>query len=131
MPLVWAHAEYVKLQRSLREGRVFDMPPQTVQRYLVEKTVSPRMTWRFNHRIRSMPAGKLLRVESLAPAVIHWTSDNWKTVQDAKTNEVGLGMYLVDLSTKSLPEGSQITFTFYWPDAKRWEGTDFIVRVGS
>ena len=30
MPLVWAHAEHIKLLRSLREGRVFDMPPQTV-----------------------------------------------------------------------------------------------------
>jgi glucoamylase len=34
MPLVWAHAEYVKLLRSLRDGRVFDMPAQTVKRYL-------------------------------------------------------------------------------------------------
>jgi glucoamylase len=32
MPLVWAHAEHVKLLRSLRDGRVFDLPPQTVQR---------------------------------------------------------------------------------------------------
>ena len=32
MPLMWAHAEYIKLRRSLRDGRVFDMPPQTVQR---------------------------------------------------------------------------------------------------
>ena len=30
MPLVWAHAEYVKLRRSLEDGQVFDMPPQTV-----------------------------------------------------------------------------------------------------
>ena len=37
MPLVWAHAEYVKLLRSLRDGKVFDRPPQTVQRYLIEK----------------------------------------------------------------------------------------------
>lgn len=35
MPLVWAHAEHLKLLRSLHDGRVFDMPPQTVQRYLV------------------------------------------------------------------------------------------------
>ncbi len=34
MPLVWAHAEYIKLRRSLRDGRVFDMPPQTVDRYI-------------------------------------------------------------------------------------------------
>jgi glucoamylase len=40
MPLVWAHAEYVKLLRSLKDGRVFDMPPQTVQRYQVEKVAS-------------------------------------------------------------------------------------------
>ena len=30
MPLVWAHAEHIKLLRSLREERVFDMPPQPV-----------------------------------------------------------------------------------------------------
>ncbi len=53
MPLVWAHAEYLKLRRSLDDGRVFDLPPQTVQRYLTEKTVSPRMVWRFNHKIRA------------------------------------------------------------------------------
>jgi glucoamylase len=37
MPLVWAHAEYVKLVRSLRDERVFDMPSQTVDRYLKGK----------------------------------------------------------------------------------------------
>jgi len=41
MPLVWAHAEYIKLRRSLKENRVFDMPPQPVQRYQVERTASP------------------------------------------------------------------------------------------
>ena len=32
-PLVWAHAEFVTLLRSLREGKVFDCPPETVARY--------------------------------------------------------------------------------------------------
>ena len=131
MPLVWAHAEYLKLRRSLHDGRVFDLPPQTVQRYLTEKTVSPRMVWRFNHKIRSIPAGKILRIETLAPAVIHWSADDWKTVQDVTTHDVGLGIHIADLSTKPLPEGKQIKFTFYWPDADHWEGTDFVVRVGS
>src|SRR5690606_34628173 len=43
MPLVWAHAEYLKLCRSLRDGRVFDRPPQTVQRYLVDNARSHRV----------------------------------------------------------------------------------------
>src|SRR5258705_4386508 len=29
-PLVWAHAEYIKLVRSLKDGKLFDQPPQTV-----------------------------------------------------------------------------------------------------
>jgi glucoamylase len=131
MPLVWAHAEYLKLQRSLRDGRLFDLPPQTVQRYLTEKTVSARMVWRFNHKIRSLPAGKLLRIETLAPARIRWSADDWNTVQDISTHDVGLGMHIADLTGKALPEGEQIKFTFYWPDAGHWEGTDFCVRVGS
>jgi glucoamylase len=34
MPLVWAHAEFIKLHRSLRDGRVFDMPTATESRYV-------------------------------------------------------------------------------------------------
>ena len=37
MPLVWAHGEYVKLLRSLADGRVFDMSPHTMRRYLGKK----------------------------------------------------------------------------------------------
>ena len=131
MPLVWAHAEYVKLQRSLRDGQVFDKPPQTVKRYLTDKTVSPRMVWRFNHKIRWIPIGKKLRIETLEPSVIHWSADDWSTVEDIKTYDVGLGIHMADLFTQALPEGKQIKFTFYWPDARHWEGTNFTVRLGS
>jgi glucoamylase len=131
MPLVWAHAEYLKLRRSMRDGRVFDLPPQTVRRYLTEKTVSPRIVWRLNHKIRSMPAGKILRIETIAPAVIHWSADDWNTVQDLTTHDAGLGIHIADLTTEALPEGRQVKFTFYWPDADHWEGEDFSVYVGS
>jgi glucoamylase len=129
MPLVWAHAEYLKLRRSLRDGRLFDLPPQTVQRYLKDKTTSPRMVWRFNHRIRSMPAGKILRVETLVPAVVHWSGDGWRSVADVPTVDVGLGIHLADLETTNLAGQAQIDWTFYWPDAHRWEGENFAVRV--
>jgi glucoamylase len=131
MPLVWAHAEHLKLRRSLHDGRVFDMPPQTVKRYLTDKTVSPRMVWRFNHKIRSIPAGKILRIETLAPAVIHWSGDDWKTIHDVTAREAVLGMHIADLETKTLAEGRYVKFTLYWPDAEHWQGEDFTVRVGS
>lgn len=129
MPLVWAHAEYLKLRRSLRDGNLFDLPPQTVQRYLKEKTDSPRLTWRYNHKLSSLPPGKILRIELMAKAVIRWTADDWKTFQDLKTHDTGLGIHMVDLPTEDLAEGRQIKFTFYWKDSGHWEGKNFIVCI--
>ena len=131
MPLVWAHSEYLKLLRSLRDGCVFDMPRQTRQRYLTGKTESPRLVWRFNHKIRTMPAGKILRIETLEPAIVHWSVDDWQSWQDTATSDTGLGMHLADLGTGPLVAGKQARFTFYWPGAGHWEGEDFAVRAKS
>ncbi|MBP1778073.1 MAG: Glucan 1,4-alpha-glucosidase [candidate division NC10 bacterium] len=130
MPLVWAHAEYIKLLRSLRDGRVFDMPPQPVQRYQVEKIASPFAMWRFNHKCRRIPAGKRLRIELLAPALIHWSVDDWQTAQDAATVDSTLGIHFADLPTDGLPAGCTVAFTFLWLDEKRWEGVNFAQTVG-
>jgi glucoamylase len=40
-----------------------------------------------------------------------------------------LGIYTLDLPTASLPVGSQVAFTFYWPLENRWEGKDYSVTV--
>jgi glucoamylase len=129
MPLVWAHAEYVKLCRSLSEGRVFDMPPQPVKRYLVEKTNSFYALWGFNLKTRNMEAGKILRLQVPTPAVVHWSIDGWATVHDTEMQDTTLGLYIADLPTERLPRGTTIVFTFYWTEAGQWEESDFTVGV--
>jgi glucoamylase len=129
MPLVWAHAEYVKLCRSLHEGRVFDMPPQPVKRYQLENTNSPHVLWGFNLKIHNMQAGKILRLQVLTTAVVHWSMDGWHTVHDTETQDTTLGIHIADLPTESLLRGSTIVFTFYWPETGQWERVDFIVTV--
>jgi glucoamylase len=131
MPLVWAHAEYVKLCRSLADGAVFDMPPQPVKRYQVQRVESPHCIWRFNNKCQSMPAGKQLRVEVTAPAVLHWSVDGWRSYTDTETRDTGLGMHIVDLAAEVGMSTTRIDFTFYWPLAGRWEGADFAVAVTS
>lgn len=129
MPLVWAHAEYIKLLRSLRDGQVFDMPPQPVKRYQVDKITSPFAFWRFNHKCSKIPNGKLLRVEVLNPATIRWSADNWYTAHDIKTKDTGLGIHIADLPTDKLPAGTKVFFTFFWHKNKKWEGTNFKVMM--
>jgi glucoamylase len=130
MPLVWAHAEYLKLCRSLRDGEVFDRPPQTVQRYIGNKPVTSRhVIWRFNNKVRTMPARRTLRVETLVKAIVHWSVDGWRTVRDTATDDTTLGVHVVDLPTMRLRRGDRVDLTFYWPEVNRWEGTDFVVCV--
>jgi glucoamylase len=129
MPLVWAHAEYVKLIRSLRDGSVFDTPPQTVERYIKKRTESSLAIWRFNHKCRTMAAGRTLRIEVLSRAVVHWSPDGWQKVMDVETRDTGLGLYYVDLPTAEISSGNSVVFTFYWPDAAKWEGKDFGVLI--
>ena len=128
-PLVWAHSEYIKLLRSIRDGKIFDQPPQTVQRYLVEKRARTIFGWRMNNKTRTIPRGKVLRIVLISPATVHWSVDGWKTSQDTWTRDSGLGIHTLDLPTASLPVGGQAVFTFLWAKENRWEGTDYTVTV--
>jgi glucoamylase len=128
-PLVWAHAEYVKLRRSLADGRVFDMPRQTVQRYVVERREAAHASWRVNNKCRACPAGRTLRIEGARPATVRWSTDDWRTSIETGTRDTGLGMFVADLPTTALAPGATVRFTLRWADDDRWEGADFAVQI--
>jgi glucoamylase len=128
-PLVWAHSEHIKLVRSLKDGKIFDQSPHTVKRYRVDKRKATRWEWRFNNKCRVVPKGKILRIATRAPAVVHWSSDGWQTAQDLPTEDSGLGIYFADLPTNAMDAGHTLVFTFYWPNVQRWEGADFSVNI--
>jgi glucoamylase len=129
MLLVWAHSEYLKFVRSLADSAEFDTPPQTVQRYLKEKTVSPLIVWRFDHRIRELSHAKTLRIETLVPAQLRWRDDGWQTFTEEATRDTGFDVHLIDLPNEKLSPGATLQFTFYWPQAEKWEGKNFEIKV--
>ncbi len=129
-PLVWAHAEYVKLCRSIEDGRVFDQPLQAFARYVSAAPPTPRtVDWQSCHKIRTMRPGRTLRIKTKTRVVVHAGVNGWSAVQDHDAVDTGLGVWITDLDTRGLVAGSQVDFTFYWPDTGRWEGTDYHVRV--
>jgi hypothetical protein len=84
--------------------------------------------WRFAIRFLNLPPGKTLRVEVSAPAIVRWTTNQWDSAHDTRTVAMD-GIHIADLPTGELPTGTRVQFTFYWPEARRWEGEDFDVRV--
>ncbi len=129
MPLVWAHSEHLKLLRSLRDGVVFDTPPQVSRRYAIGKTESKLSGWRFSNVATTLVAGKTLRVQVLEPARVHWSGDGWATARDIETCPTTFGLHFADLDTGVMAIGSSVVFTFHWTEADRWEGRDFSVKV--
>lgn len=129
MPLVWAHAEYMKLCRSLKARRIFDMPAQTRERYLVNKVESNLFIWNFHTQYRNAPKGRILRVQARAAAIIKWTSDDWSTSHEIATLDSGIGVHFADLSTAHLDHGQKVTFTFYWQESGTWENKNYTICI--
>lgn len=131
-PLVWAHAEFAKLCRSIQEGCIFDQPPQTKLRYLVATPPACRLAvWRFNHKIRSMRSDRILRLETLARAIVHFGVDGWSRTFDLETTDTGIGVWIADLDVATTAATHSVDFTFYWPAERCWEGVDYKVLLAS
>ncbi len=122
MPLVWAHSEHIKLLRSLADGAVFDMPPQTVRRYQTEKRAARVVPWRADFQAASLPPGRVLRVELGQPAAVLWSDDGWTTSREVPTTDTGLGIHTVEIEAARRP----VVFT--WRAATgAWAGTNYSV----
>src|SRR5271169_5610344 len=129
MPLVWAHAEYVKLLRSLADGRVFDMPPHTARRYL-GKTPSARCRpWREDCPAASVLSGQILRLDLATESIVRYTRDDWKTQADVATSATVLGLHIAELPTAGMAVGDKLVFTWRRKADEVWRGRDFEARV--
>lgn len=130
MPLVWAHAEYVKLVRSVALGHAIDRPDAAWQRYKGNRPVARRATWRFTGPRPTMVLGRTLRFELLAPCRVHCSLDGWRTILDLDALDTGLGVWVADVpGSEGLAVGGAVDATFFWPSANRWEGRNVRVSV--
>jgi glucoamylase len=128
MPLVWAHAEYLKLVRSAVDGEVFDLVPEVAARYRNCRKARPLEIWKFNRQVRSIPAGRTLRIQAGAPFRLHSTYDNWEHAVDTSSTPTGAGVEFVDIPVTP-GQRAPIRFTFFWLETANWERRDFQVCV--
>jgi glucoamylase len=128
MPLMWAHAEYVKLLRSAADGQVFDLISIVADRYLRPRRRQPLEVWKANRQVRSVPAGVTLRIQATAPFMLHWSRDHWLHSIDTRSQATSIGINFVDVTIAD-GERAPVTFTFNWLDEARWEGKDYTVEI--
>jgi glucoamylase len=128
-PLMWAHAEYIKLLRSRRDGRVFDRIPEVAARYAGDrKATRPLEVWKPNRRPRKVAAGDTLRIQAAEPFALRWSRDGWRSAVDQDSVPTPLGIDHLDLPTREGERG-EFRFTFRWRGRDAWEGADYAVAI--
>jgi glucoamylase len=130
-PLMWAHAEYIKLLRSIADGRLFDLIPEVSDRYLRPRKRSAIEVWKYNRRrVSKVKAPVRLRVQTGRPFLLHWSKDEWRQAHDTRATDTPLGIHFVDIDLTPA-DRAPVRFTFLWQDTNQWEGRDYAVEVES
>jgi glucoamylase len=127
MPLCWAHAEYISLVRSHKDGVCFDRIEPVYQRYAKGRTGSKIEMWTLAHQSQRIAQGKTLRIITEKAVAIHWSFDGWKTANGLVTRDAGFGCWFGDLPSVQLQAETSIVFTFLWQEG--WEEKDFQVEI--
>ena len=106
MPLVWAHSEYIKLLRSLHEGAIWDLPSQTVKRYLEERHSANFQIWTTKQRRVWLSLGRNLRIDLDGPAEVSWSVA--ESTGKQMTHDTGFGLHVTMLPLADVPAGTTI-----------------------
>ncbi|HEY0565149.1 MAG TPA: glycoside hydrolase family 15 protein, partial [Terriglobales bacterium] len=126
IPLCWAHAEYIKLVRSIQLGCPVDRIAPVWERY--GKSGGPAANievWNRNRHPRNLAAGKVLRIIFREDFFVRSTDDDWATQYDHESRRNALNLHYVDLPAA---EQSRTTrFTLFWKVSQQWEGREYRV----
>lgn len=130
MPLVWAHAEFVKLLASVQRGVPFDRPQAVWQRYRGKRPAPPaRAHWSRRMPVRQIGRKQVLRFILEKPSVVRWTVDEWAGFTDSPTRYSSFGFQILELPSRDLAPGQLLKFTFRAADTGKWEGRDYAIEI--
>jgi len=130
LPLVWAHAEYITLVRSIADGRVFDLIDCVRERYLGEArdAVARWEVWSERRQLTTIPRGVRLRIIAGAPFVLEWTSSDWSQLVRRESVPTAVSVQYVDVETDDV---DRIRFRLQARDDASGTATERVIEIGS
>jgi glucoamylase len=127
-PLGWAHAEYLKLLVAFASSELPDRIDPARRRYAFQPPAEPAVVWSEGHPVRTVPEGRIVRVQIRRPADVVWTADGGTTSRSAAAHDTGLGFRVADLPVNRLRPGTAVQWTLRYPDGT-WDPEDYQLRI--
>lgn len=111
MPLVWAHAEFLKLAFARDAGKPLELLDAVAERYHARRPTAACWHWREAVPFAELPAGRALQVERTAPFTLHFGYDGWQGVTDRDSVALPFGMHGVRLEPGELSAHATLELT--------------------
>jgi glucoamylase len=127
MPLLWTHAEFLKLMVARERMRPIELLDCVAQRYGGAAVRAPACHWRDEVPLHHLDAERALLVESREPFTLHFGFDGWQRVGERAAGALPFGMWGVRLGASELLGAA--TFEFTRRFAADWEGRDHRIEL--
>lgn len=124
MPLLWAHAEYIKLATLTDRDHPIEHLPDQALAALDDPHARPLWHWHQDGAFNSIPRGTGISIEFTQPFTLHWGAGSWGQPQDTDSQPIGLGLHAVQLGDKEMGDADAIVFTAYLHNDRAWTGHD-------
>ncbi|WP_161882607.1 glycoside hydrolase family 15 protein [Deinococcus alpinitundrae] len=127
MPLVWAHAEFIKLLWAREHHEPFERLKTVQERYAASDRRPKIRFWRSAAPSATLPKGMDLMVEDTRPFTLHLGHDNWQRTHDIQAGALPFGMWGVRLRASTLRTARTLEFARLFEDG--WEHGEHQVQL--
>jgi glucoamylase len=128
MPLLWSHAEFLKLLVAREQGKPLELLDCVAQRYGDAERVPAAWRWREEVPVTLLLMGRDLVIEDREPFELHMGFDGWQRIEDRTATQGPFGLWSVRLTVTELAAAEVLDFTRHRRGG--WEGFDHRVSLG-
>jgi glucoamylase len=128
MPLLWSHAEFLKLLVAHERGRPIELLESVERRYRGSSLHLPESWhWRDEVPVLHLQSGRGLLIEDRQPFTVHLGFDGWQQAQDREALPQPFGLWSVRLAAAELAGRTELNFKRF--RAQQWEEVDHRVLL--
>ena len=129
MPLLWSHAEFLKLLIARSDRRPLELLID-VEKHFKDHDACRTVVrhWRSDVPVTTVTPGLTLAIEDTQPFTLRWGRDDWQDVQDRDAGASPFGLWAVQFTAEELSVGQRLNFTRRYSTG--WEGVDHVVALG-
>jgi glucoamylase len=128
MPLLWSHAEFLKLLIASADRRPLELLQTVEQHFADQERRRPVLRhWRTDVPFHTLETGMSILVEDTRCFTLHWGTEDWQQIQTLDSSLGPFDLWSVKIPASVLRGKTRLDFTRRYSEG--WEGIDHSVTI--